>query len=222
MSRMSGRMRKKLYAILVQRDGEYCNIGGEPGSSKTLIVDHLDNDSSNNRLSNLHLICRSMNHAKNPRGRSRKQSSESVCHESVDLPRASSAEFLKNLQSEPDFKHFLFIEVWRKGSIEINEAYNCGAAIARCSPETIRRRYLPKEVSRVRPYMVIENEDTKTKYIVFRKHWEHARLKEEKQRTLNRQALNWKDELVRESIRTAANDGNSERADTEETTNRSL
>lgn len=99
--------------------------------------------------------------------------------------RINSAEFAKNLQSEPDFRHWLFSEVWRNGRVEWEEALDCGAAIGRCSQETVRR-YLKKETSRVRPYRVMEDEETKTKYVVFRENWDRARRKEEERRANDR------------------------------------
>jgi len=185
MSRLSGPKRKKLFEQLVRRDGPVCFIGGESGTAKTLLIDHLNNMNSDNRLSNLHIMCRSMNVVKNPRHRSRKQSSVYMEEAEPEKTRINSAEFAKNLQSEPDFRHWLFAEVWRNGRVEWEEALDCGASIARCSQETIRR-YLKKEASRVRPYRVVEDQETKTKYVVFRENWEQVRRKEEERRANDR------------------------------------
>jgi hypothetical protein len=40
----------------------------------------------------------------------------------------------------------------------------------------------------------MEDEETKTKYVVFRDDWEKARIKEEQRRTLAIQARSWKEE----------------------------
>jgi hypothetical protein len=182
MARMNATRRKKLYKSLVLRDGECCFIGGEPGNASSLVIDHADNDNSNNTLGNLHLICRSTNAVKNPRGSSRKiQSSMSMktAEEMLRLEaaQASSAEFLKNMQAEPDFKHWLFSEIWRKARLPLNDVLDCGAAIARCSQATVNR-YLKKECSRVRLYQIIEETDTKGRFVEFNPEWEELRKQE--------------------------------------------
>jgi len=189
---MTGPKRKRIYEELVRRDGECCYIGGEKGTFETLVIDHLDNNPKNNNRKNLHLVCRSINHAKNPRGRSRKQSFVCVSGDMNEDPRPSSAEMAKNLQSEPDFRHWLFMEIWRKGGLELDDVIYSGAAAARCSPETVRR-YTKTQTRRLRPFDVIEDLDSKTKHVVFRLKWEKAREKEENRRILNAQAKNWKE-----------------------------
>ena len=196
MARMSGPKRKKLYQRLVLRDGECCYIGGEPGNSKTLVIDHADNDHSNDALANLHLFCRSMNQVKNPRGRGHKMLSSvcvCVCEGLAELESnlTISAEFKKNQQAEPDFRHWLFAEVWRKGSLSLDDAIDCGAAVAHCSQETIKR-YIRKECSRVRPYQVIEDVGEKKKLIKLRSDWQRHREKEVARRNLDRHAKNWR------------------------------
>lgn len=202
MSRMSGPKRKKMYDLLSRRDGEYCFIGGESSTRESLVIDHADNDNSNNDLANLHLMCQSMNALKNPRGRDRKKMSSvcvSVCEElsRIESAQPSSAEFKKNLQSEPDFRHWLFVEIWRKGGLPLDEVINCGAAVARCSQESIKR-YLRKEYSRVRLYEIIEDPGTKQKLVQFKHEWEKFRQKEEKRRQLDWQARNWRKDQIKD------------------------
>jgi len=193
MSRMSGARRKKIYEFLRRRDGEYCFIGGEPGSEDTLLVDHADNNSANNKQSNLHLICRTMNSAKNPRSyQKRKQSSAyvGVSNEMAGSEVVSvSAELRKNQQSEPDFRHWLFIEIWRKGRLPFLDVINSGAAVARSSQSAIRR-YLDKESSRVRIYQIIEDPATKERFVQFGPYWERCRKLEENRMKVLQQARN--------------------------------
>lgn len=200
MSRMSGPRRKKAYEFLARRDGECCFIGGESGSKDTLVIDHADNDNRNNRLVNLHIICPSMNAVKNPRGRVRRKLS-SVCVSEAALKmesaQPSSAEFKKNLQAEPDFRHWLFTEIWRKGRLPLEEVIDCGAALARCSQESIRR-YLRKECSRVRIYEIVEDSETKQKFVQFKPEWESHRKQEEQRRNNDRFAGNWREELIKD------------------------
>ncbi len=64
---MNGIMRKKLYRIIAERDGEYCKCCGKLPSEGQLVIDHRDNNEKNNDLANLQLLCRSCNYLKNPR-----------------------------------------------------------------------------------------------------------------------------------------------------------
>jgi hypothetical protein len=190
-----------MYEFLAHRDGEYCFIGGESGNDQTLVIDHADNDNSNNDPSNLNLICRSMNAAKNPRGRSRKKMSSVCVNVREELLRAefalpSSAEFKKNLQSEPDFRHWLFLEIWRKGRLPLDEVIDCGAAVARCSQESIKR-YLRKECSRVRLYEIVNDETPRQKFVQLRGEWEQHRQNEEKRRNNDRYARNWRKDQIK-------------------------
>lgn len=194
MSRMNGPKRKKRYELLARKEGEYCFIGGEPGTKVSLVIDHADNNNANNKRSNLHLICRSMNSAKNPRGSSKRKRSSACVSVNNDAsgsePVQVSAELKKNLQAEPDFRHWLFIEIWRKGRLSLIEVINCGAAIARCSQSAIRR-YLDKESSRVRIYVIVEDPETKERFVQFRPYWERCRKLEERRMKLVHQAENW-------------------------------
>jgi hypothetical protein len=200
MSRMSGPKRKRFYDILARRDGEYCFIGGEPGTRETLEIDHADGDRSHNCLPNLHLVCPSINSMKNPRGRGKKKLSSvcvSVCEDELEPAPPASAEFRKNLQSEPAFRHFLFIEVWRRGMVPIDELIDCGAAAARCSQETVKR-YLRKECSHVRLYEVVDDPESKQRSVRFRPEWERHRQKELKRRELDWQARNWRKDQIKD------------------------
>lgn len=48
MSKMSGPMRKKLYRIVAERDEEYCRCCGKLHNEAQLVLDHKDNNNSNN------------------------------------------------------------------------------------------------------------------------------------------------------------------------------
>jgi len=203
MSRISGSKRNKLYDFLSRRDGEFCFIGGEPGTRDTLVIDHWNNDNSNNDLANLHLICRSMNAVKNPRGRDRRHKLQSlVCvRENVDAavlqpPRTISAEFLKNQKAEPAFNHWLFREVVRLGTVPVDDVVDGGAYVARCSQVTIHR-YLKKATFREALYHFVEDPETKKKFVELKPRWSSFRQKEDEPRLLNKQANNWKDDVIR-------------------------
>ena len=72
MSNMNKRVRDKVYPILVSRLGEncvHCGIGmfelKELGKQMILVIDHIDNNNSNNAMNNLQLLCRGCNTKKN-------------------------------------------------------------------------------------------------------------------------------------------------------------
>ena len=72
MSNMNQRVRAKVYPILVSRMGEACTDCGvglfelkELGKQPILVIDHIDNNNSNNSLMNLRLLCRACNTKKN-------------------------------------------------------------------------------------------------------------------------------------------------------------
>lgn len=204
MSRMSGPKRKKIYSRLAKHYGEFCFIGGERGDTDTLVIDHWDNYNSNNDFSNFHLMCRSMNAVKNPRGRGRKQRILSSERESekagiLEPVRSTSAEFVKNQRSEPAFRHWLFMEIIKYGRLELNDVINTGAAVAGCGQQAIRR-YLAKETSRVRLYQIIKDTETGFFFVEFRPKWGKFRQKLVEDRLLDKQSENWKDELLEDSI----------------------
>ncbi len=185
--------------LIAARDTETCFIGGEEGKSATLVLDHWDNNNSNNSLGNLHLLCKSMNSIKNGRGpdhRHKLRSSLYVCekaggevHQELVIRHA---EFKKNLTAEPAFKHWLFEMVVKNGRVPIEEVLNSGAAVAHCSQETIRR-YLAKETSKERIYTVEIDVGTREKYVRLKSPWDKFRALNDAKKTLSRQAKNWRD-----------------------------
>lgn len=205
MSRMNSRNRKKYLAEIVRRSGGlYCFIGGEGLPSDDAIIDHWDNDNSNNDPLNLHIICASMNAVKNPRGRDKHHQILSPIYGNMyeriwesEPQRTNSIQIIKSLQAEPDFRHWLFWKVVHDGKVSFEDALDTGAAFARCSQETIRR-YIKKEVSEVRLYQLVEDPDSRKKIIQLKPQWATFRKKEEDRMMLEKQARNWKDDVIRE------------------------
>jgi hypothetical protein len=196
---MSGPRRKKIYDFLVARDGEFCWIGGETGNNHTLVIDHWDNNNANNDLQNLHLICRSVNALKNPRGRSRKiQSSTYVCADvSASItklmnPRSLSPELEKNLHAEPRFRHWLFSNVVHHTRIKLATVLNGGAETAHCSQETIKR-YVRKLTWEEGLYHMVMDIDTQTEFVELKPAWDTFRKKIEEVKKLDEQVKNWKE-----------------------------
>ena len=164
MSHMNSRTRNRLYKELVDRDGEKC-AHCPPGTVFTkLVIDHKDNNNSNNDLSNLQLLCRSHNNLKNPRGPGRKKLSP-VCMDGNEHlpPRRFTPEMEKNLVSEPVFRRFVAEEVLKYGKKELLELICAGAEEAGCSTVTATR-YLQKMTSSSGKYEVFMENDGK-KYV---------------------------------------------------------
>jgi hypothetical protein len=151
---MNKRTRDRLYPILVQRQhGEYCKICGNPGNKSTLKIEHLDNNNANNALENLRLACHPCNILKNPRGKSKKKlSPESMCASEITKEDTKTATMVKNEESEPVFRRWLYGFVLDNGAISISDAVNTGAEIARCSQQAVRR-YIGKVTSLAGMYM---------------------------------------------------------------------
>lgn len=62
--------REPYLSILKERDAGACLLCGKiPTRSRDLTIDHLDGNTRNNRLDNLHLLCRSCNTAEGNRAR---------------------------------------------------------------------------------------------------------------------------------------------------------
>jgi len=174
MGGMNSRLRISAYELCKDRDGEKCNICNEPGTPLTLIVDHLDNNDKNNPKdgSNWQLLCRRHNYIKNPR---RKKSIR--IHTSLmrsDTRDQSTAEMQKNAQAEPMFRHWIVEQIRHSKDKRIrkDEAINGGAEYASCSPETIRKRYLPKMLSSVGMLFIYDDASVGETFITLKpKHW---------------------------------------------------
>jgi hypothetical protein len=202
MSRMSGIKRKKAFRSLVRRDGQYCFIGGEYLELENAVIDHWNNSNNDNRLKNLHILCRSMNSVKNPRGLGKKtEILSSVCvremgqlhsgNHANDLILPQSLEFMKNMECEPTFRHWLFYNIVRLKTIELSNVINSGAEVARCSQVTVRR-YIDKVCSLVGMYQIITPSDTGVRMIVLKPCWDTFSGIIEERRASQVQAQNWK------------------------------
>ena len=128
------RIRDKLYKILAERDGERCKNCKVPGTKKTLIVEHKNNNHHDNRPENCQLFCRRCNYLKNPRKKSFDTVCVSVCDE-----RAAPPEMKENRRMEPLFRQWLFKKLMEVGPMRLDEAKNAGAEHIAASSETTRR-----------------------------------------------------------------------------------
>ncbi|MEX1138028.1 MAG: HNH endonuclease signature motif containing protein [Bacteroidota bacterium] len=134
-----------MYEVLVERDGERCRICNNWENTHTLVIDHIDNNNSNNQLWNLQLLCRSDNARKNPRGLGKDKILSTVCVSvsEIDKPKINSAEFERNRKSEPLFRRWIYFEVSKGVRLTYDEAIDNGAERSGCSQETIIR-YMKK------------------------------------------------------------------------------
>ncbi len=134
MSKMNGVMRKKLYQLLVSRDGEYCRCCGALQYECQLVVDHKDNDNSNNDPENLQLLCRKCNYLKNPRR------PVDECVSEKEIPDRPS-ELRTSLVNKPKFKQFVYHELGEKAQVPEKEVLNSTSEILDISQVT-GKRYL--------------------------------------------------------------------------------
>jgi len=133
---MNGPTRKKAYQFLVKRDGEYCKGCGALPSERQLVVDHRDNNNSNNNPDNWQFLCRPCNALKNPRP-------VDVCGSENG---AQATELQVNRTKEPQFKRMLAQLIYEKEHCEEKDLINSIAEILELSPVTVKR-YLDKVCS---------------------------------------------------------------------------
>jgi len=135
-------MRKIAYAHL-KKFGAYCRGCQALESEKELIIDHKDNNNSNNHPSNLQFLCRSCNYIKNPRLAEREPLD--VCGGVCDsLDRET--EITINREKEPKFRKYVELIVGEEKQVPQQDLINGGAEYCGCSPKTTRR-YLEKLTS---------------------------------------------------------------------------
>jgi len=140
---MNGPTRKKLFQILVSRDGQFCKGCGALASEKPLVIDHRDNNNRNNDLSNLQILCRSCNYQKNPRR------PVDMCVSEEESPDQSELEVSRT--KEPSFRKFVCHQISEEKSIPEQELINSGSEYSGISPVTAKR-YLNKMCSKVGIY----------------------------------------------------------------------
>lgn len=109
MTRLNSRQRKRIFKLLVERDGEKCNKCGRkpPNEVKKLVIDRIENQGDYDDISKLQLLCYRHNYFKNPRKKERipLDKSESVCEnrraspEDMDLDHRTSIDI--NQQKQP-------------------------------------------------------------------------------------------------------------------------
>lgn len=100
---MNGITRKKIYSGLSQKYGESCQFCGRTSDVMQLVIDHIDNNNSNNSHDNLRLLCRRCNYIKNPRRPVDECVSENANEEMSELQTSQT--------KKPLFKRFVWHEI---------------------------------------------------------------------------------------------------------------
>ena len=110
------------------------------GFDTMLVIDHIDNNSCNNRLDNLQLLCRGCNRRKNPHRKTIKI-----------YERAMTPEMEKNFTGERNYRNWMIGMLQTHRHISKDDAINSGAEVTKLSQETVKR-YLKKMTSKAGNY----------------------------------------------------------------------
>ena len=115
-------------------------------SERELVIDHIDNNNSNDNSNNWQFLCRSCNYIKNPRFKERKEPLD-VCV-GVARPFDIPSEIKINREREPLFRKYVEEEVKANVQVLEQELINSGAEKLGLSPRTTDR-YLKKMYSSI-------------------------------------------------------------------------
>ena len=162
MSNMNSRDRKAVYNYLARTHGEMCNLCKIDGNSKTLVVDHIDNNNSNNHPENVQLLCRRCNYKKNPRISEREplDNCESVCppiHYISFIHHENEIE--RSKKKEPLFRKYVIEKIESNLEWEVEDLINSGAEKTGISTITAER-YLKKMCSSEGSYTIVSRANT--------------------------------------------------------------
>jgi len=149
---MNKKTRDKLYPIIAKRDGEYCRCCRKLPHEGQLVMDHKDNNNSNNSLTNLQLLCKSCNYLKNP-----KVESLDLCVSDKNKENSVESCLSKNKKTEPAFRKFILDELDYHAEINSmpwDEAVNMSAEKIGISQMTAER-YLKKMISKYGPLQLL-------------------------------------------------------------------
>ena len=135
---MNGPTRRKFYCEMSRDEGEFCKRYGVSGKERQLVIDHKDNDNSNNNRDNRQFLCRPCNYQKNPRRPVDECVSESEAHDKSELQTSR--------QKEPLFRKFVYQEINEYGLTPFEDLIYSGAEAIGISSVTATR-YLKKMTS---------------------------------------------------------------------------
>lgn len=108
------------------------------------IVEHKDNDPTNNTDENIHIYCRGCNQLKNPR-KAKKRITEKMHITSMEQTQSQAI----NTRVENPWRAWTIgkIDLYAPDGFPVEHAIYGGAELFKCSPATIDRYYLPKLTS---------------------------------------------------------------------------
>ena len=144
MSRMNGYTRKKLYRKIVERDCEFCRCCGAFHHECFLVIDHRDNDNSNNFMDNLQLLCRKCNYMKNPRPVDK-------CVSENKEGKGAKTELEQNQKNEWQFREYAYGRVEEREEVPEKELLIDAAEVIGNS-QVSNKRYLDKMCSIEGPF----------------------------------------------------------------------
>jgi hypothetical protein len=169
---LSKEQRKVLWDKLWERDRVFvggtwrvrCKFCGRfvAKNRKVTLIDHIDNDPTNDELSNRQLIHRRCNYLKDPRG---KRPIESPREDGDD--DQMSGELRKNRVAEPLFIRWMLDFIRKNGPQQKDALIDAGAYVANISTVTAER-YLRKQTSSMGPLMFEKNNELGVQLIRFR------------------------------------------------------
>jgi len=155
LTRLNSRQRKRIYKLLVDRDGEKCNKCGKkpPNEIKKLVIDRIDNQGDYSDLNRLQLLCYSCNYKKNPRIKERKpldDVSVSECvnvdpnevkgmnlREKEELEPKSEIEI--NREKEPEVREYVKKRIRKESEAPWKDLIDSAAEVVDISPITTER-----------------------------------------------------------------------------------
>jgi hypothetical protein len=159
VSNMNKRTRDKLYPIITKRDGEYCKCCGKLPHEGRLVLDHRDNDNTNNTHTNLQILCYSCNCLKNPKGKPL-----DMCVKSED-----ESSLVINRKKEPKFIEYVKERIEKEDAVKLKDLINSGALKIDISPVTAKR-YIEKHSSEGGELMLVNDLVIFSQYHAFSNH----------------------------------------------------
>ena len=132
MSKMNGPTRKKLYKEMIVDEGEFCKNCNVLGKERQLVIDHKDNNNSNNHRENRQFLCRTCNYKKNPRR------PVDECVSEKEIPDRPS-ELKTSLINKPKFKKFVYHELNERSQVPEKELLDSTSEILDMSQVTGKR-----------------------------------------------------------------------------------
>ena len=162
MTRLNSRQRKRIFHLLVERDGEKCKICKRkpPNEIKKLVIDRIYNQGDYKDLKKLQLLCYRCNYQKNPRKKER-EPLDQMCvgvreeKKKVDLNFATSISI--NREKEPLFCPYLDQRLEESpDGVDSTDIIYSSAWVLELSPRTTEK-YLKTACSSAGPYELVKD-----------------------------------------------------------------